>query len=262
MGHSFLGEPGNLVEMPPNIALGMPAKCGESFTRNGIMQYALYLKNDREQLAKVKPFSSIFENNLENSLAVYKNKVNFKKMEIEWFSRKHGHNSFPSQIINLSKNERGLTQGVFRLPNTNFNIGNLKNENSIIKGNPRIKLENIFKEIQRNSPGEPKIVYGLFCRTLKNLNLPNQKVTPSSRRTKFGYGEVKTPYGNRYLTKRGMKMVSALRKTKNARRSAAQNTISRGLNKLKEYKRGLVHGKGVTKPPKRITKPRILASLK
>ena len=142
-------------------------------------------------------------------------------------------------MIHLGK-DKELTQGVFRVPNTNFNIGKFKNENSIIKGNPSLNLENILKKIQMNSPREEKIVYGLFCRTPKKLNLPNQKVTKKSRTYEGGFGfvEVKTSHGNRYLTRPGMKTVLSLRKTKNPRRLATQTTIRTELEKIRRYPRG------------------------
>jgi len=251
MGHSFLGEPGHLAVIPPHMSLGMPAKCGESFTRNGVMQYALFYKGDRKRLLS-EPLGNVVKPRLGASLPRFEKKFNFENMGIEWFSRNHGYFLFPSQMIHLGK-DKELTQGVFRVPNTNFNIGKFKNENSIIKGNPSLNLENILKKIQMNEPrGEQKIVYGLFCRTPKKLNLPNQKVTKKSRTTNSGPGlglvEVKTSHGKRYLTMPGMKTVLSLRKTKNPRRSATQTTIRNELEKIAKYPKGFTARRGVAKP--------------
>lgn len=185
LGHSELNANAPIQNVPEGLKLVLPAKCGQSLSRNMVFQHPYFFPKVTKRLLAGKNVTKNMKKTMPPNYFKHVNNIyNISRKGVE---RSVYNKKFQNQMVTFSQPEVrngqiALHFGVYRLPLDILAQRNISNKSLVPlpnKGKSEAPLSGLLRLIKKNAGSNKKVtVFGHFCRSLQRINMPNTKKRP------------------------------------------------------------------------------------
>lgn len=186
LAHSNINKKAPIRNVPENLKLVLPAKCGQSLSRNMVFQHPYFFPNVVKKLLAGKNVTENLKRTMDP--AYYRHVNRFFNVSRKGVQHTVYNKKFQNQTLSFSQPEVrngqiALHFGVYRLPLdilaqkniSNKSLLRLPSNNSTFEAS----LSGILRLIKKNAGSNKNVsVFGHFCRSLKRINIPDTKRKP------------------------------------------------------------------------------------
>jgi hypothetical protein len=213
LGHSSMSNNPVLEKVPPGVKLIFQVKCGQSLSSNRVLRPVFRKINIATKYARGNNVVPNIKNYNENGFNFLNENFQLTKRGVERFVfNGNKGDMYPSQVITLTPfvAKEGYApshSGVYKVPINILSNNNISNK-SIVRVNQKIRipLKKLLEMAKTNANGKNVVVYGQFCRALRNFNKEN-KFTINGKRVyeikgeRFTKNEIKSIPLRKRITK-------------------------------------------------------------